>query len=120
MEPVPGIGPGVAGSTRSVIMTVDVRCRICLRPPGCHLAFFMRCTDARPALSRYTYCITVSATVVPMICARGCVPERCFIPARALSTRYRAGSADLASLRYKRLVAKHWKDFPTVCVSEPI
>jgi hypothetical protein len=49
---------------------------------------------AAPALGRhlaeYAYCTPVSATVVPMICARGCVPERCCIRVRALE-RYRAG-----------------------------
>jgi hypothetical protein len=37
----------------------------------------------------------LSATVFPMICARGCVPERCFIRVRALE-RYHAGLRYLA------------------------
>jgi hypothetical protein len=67
----------------------------CARPPRGRLAFSMRRTGARPSLSQYTYRIPVSATVAPMICARGCVPERCFIRVRALE-RYRAGLTYLA------------------------
>jgi hypothetical protein len=66
-------GAGVAGPTRFV------QCCACARPPRGRLAFSMHRTGARQSLGRYKYRTPVSATVVPMICARGCVPEHCFI-----------------------------------------
>jgi hypothetical protein len=74
----PDSSTGVAGPTRYVQCRTCATCQ-CARPPRGRLAFSMYRTGARPSFSRYMYCIPVSAAVVPMSCARGCVPERCFI-----------------------------------------